>query len=892
MTEKNSFTKAAFEIEGMSCTACAAAIERKVNSLNGVDSAVVNFATEKLVVSYDPAQLNSSQIEESISGIGYKAIPENNDSQSQEQRRDKNRAEEHLREKKHQMIAALVFAVPLFYLSMGPMAGLPIPSFLSGEKNILANVLTQLLLCLPVLYIGSHFYIDGFKALWHRIPNMDSLIAVGTSAAFFYSVYMFYQMLWSMSYGDTMAVTHHMHDIYFESTVVIIALISVGKYLESRAKGKTSQAIEKLIELAPDEATVLINGEAVVVPTADVKVGSIVLIKPGERIPVDGVITEGHSAVDESLLTGESIPVEKKVGSTVIAGSINKTGSFEFEASKIGNDTTLSRIITLVEEAQSSKAPISQLADEISRWFVPAVMIIALAAFLIWLLLGYGFSFALSIGIAVLVISCPCALGLATPTAIMVGTGVGASQGILFRNGEALETLGKANVIVFDKTGTLTVGEPEVTDFIEYSDLPEDLLLADIAGLEARSEHPLSLAVVEDAQKKGLTPAAVTQFTAVPGMGIEGQINGHMYAVGNMKLMEKSGTAPDQAQTDYERLSDEGKTPLFVARDGKLAAVIAVADVLKETSAQAVAQLKAMGLEVYMLTGDNRRTAQAIARQAGITHVIADVLPDQKAGLVKALQQKGNKLIMVGDGINDAPALAQADTGVAIGSGTDVAIESADVILMQSNLMQIPAAIQLSTATIKNIKMNLFWAFFYNTICIPLAAGVLYIPFGIKLNAMFAAAAMSLSSFCVVMNALSLRRFKPRIEKVEITHGDVQVETVAEVSGMTSPACPVLTDDSSQAELNRNSSEKKKDAINESAASEQGETMTITLNVKDMSCAHCSGRVEAALKEQPGVKSAEVSLEKAQAVIQAEPGTDAQKLADAVSAIGYPSSVA
>ncbi len=878
-----------FEIEGMTCTACAAAIERKVKSLNGIDSAVVNFATEKLVVNYEPSEISLNQIEESVKSIGYKVIPELPAAQAPSSRRsDRDRAEEQLHEKKKQMVVALIFAVPLFYLSMGPMMGLPIPSFLSGDQNILVNVLTQLLLCLPVLYIGSHFYTDGFKALWHRVPNMDSLIAVGTSAAFIYSVYMFYQMLWAMSYGNTMAVAHHMHDIYFESTVVIIALISVGKFLEARAKGKTSQAIEKLIELAPDEATVLVNGEPVVTPIADVRVGDTILIKPGERIPVDGVITEGHSAVDESLLTGESIPVEKEAGSTVIAGSINKTGSFQFEASKVGSDTTLSKIINLVEEAQSSKAPISQLADEISRWFVPAVMIIALCAFLIWLLMGYGFSFALSVGIAVLVISCPCALGLATPTAIMVGTGVGASQGILFRNGEALETLGRADTIVFDKTGTLTVGEPRVTDFVEYAKLPQDELLADIAGLEAKSEHPLSIAIVEDAQKRGLVPSDVKFFTAVSGMGIEGIVGDTEYAVGNIRLMEKNDVSLEGSMADFERLSDEGKTPLFIARSGKLAAVIAVADVLKETSPEAVAQLKAMGLTVYMLTGDNRRTAEAIARQAGITHVIADVLPDQKAGLVKSLQNKGAKVIMVGDGINDAPALAQADTGVAIGSGTDVAIESADVILMQSNLMQIVASIQLSKATIKNIKMNLFWAFFYNVICIPLAAGVLYIPFGIKLNAMFAAGAMSLSSVCVVTNALSLRGFKAKYIEAAVTHDPVVVETVDEIEGIKPVECPVFDEKGDRLEP---ASETTPENEAEKPASTGGE-MTIVLNVKDMSCAHCQARVENTLKEQPGVESAEVSLEKARATVQAAAGTDAQALADAVSAAGYPSTVA
>lgn len=860
--------KLKFEIKGMTCTACAAAIERTASELAGVKSAVVNFATEMLVVDFDPSEVSVEQIEGAVHKIGYELIPEETSGAKAPSRSSK--SEDQVKLMKTRMVVSLVFAIPLFYLSMAPMVGLPIPEFLSGEKNVLVNALTQLLLCLPVLYIGMHFYTDGFKALWHRVPNMDSLIAVGTGASFAYSIYIFYKMCWYVSYGDTMMLHHIMHDVYFESTVVILALISIGKYMETRAKGKTSQAIEKLIALAPDEATILVDGEEKTVPIDSVVVGNTIVIKPGDRIPVDGVVLSGHSAVDESLITGESIPVEKKKGDSVVAGAINKTGSFEFTASKVGNDTSLSKIITLVEEAQASKAPISQLADRISRYFVPIVMLIALGAFIIWLLMGYGFSFALSIGIAVLVISCPCALGLATPTAIMVGTGVGAQHGILFKNGEALEGLGKTEAIVFDKTGTLTIGHPVVTDVIPLGGYDENLILKLSAALERKSEHPLSEAVVQKAEELGLKLPEVAGFNAQVGMGVQGSVDGTALLIGNLALMKAENIPLTDSIAIAERLSDEGKTPLYIAADGKEAGIIACADVLKKTSPEAVAQLKHMGLEVYMLTGDNRRTAAAVAAQAGIDHVIADVFPDQKASVIKALQHQGKKVTMVGDGINDAPALAQANTGIAIGNGTDVAIESADVILMQNDLMQIAASIQLSRATITNIKRNLFWAFFYNVICIPLAAGILYIPFGLKLNAMFAAAAMSLSSVSVVLSALSLKGFKTKFASVKI---DTSLPTAVSFENFikAEESCPTTP------VTNKLEKEEK--------------TMDIKLHVSDMSCAHCQGRVEKALLEQPGVESATVNLEKAEALIQVKPGTSAQALADAVSAIGYPAEV-
>lgn len=854
--------KEKFDIEGMTCTACAAAIERTASSIPGVSDAVVNFATEKLDVSFNPEETNVAQIVEAVSKIGYKAIPyiKGNPVQS-----ETNQTQDQEKLMRDRMIYSLIFTVPLFYLSMGPMVGLPIPSFLAGEHNLLANALTQLLLCLPVLYIGAHFYKDGFKALWHRVPNMDSLIAVGTSAAFFYSIYVFYMMIYGVSHQDMMILHHYAHDIYFESTVVILALISVGKYMETRAKGKTSQAIEKLIELTPDEATVIRDGKPVVVPLEEVLVGDLVQIKPGEKIPVDGVVKSGNTSIDESFLTGESIPIEKAPGSTVSAGSINKTGSIVFEASRIGEDTSLAKIIALVEEAQSTKAPIARLADNISKFFVPAVMLIALAAFLVWLLLGYGFSFALSIGIAILVISCPCALGLATPTAIMVGTGVGAKHGILFKNGEALETLGKSQAIVFDKTGTLTIGKPVITNIYSAEDMEQNKLLQMTASLEAQSEHPLAEAIIQKAQEDNLDLLKVTGFEAIVGKGVKGIIDNSNVLIGNPALMSMYNIPIQNTTKIGDQYSDEGKTPLYIAIDNNFAGIIAVADVLKENTPEAINQLNQMGIETIMLTGDNQRTAKAIAQEAGIKEVIAEVLPDQKASVIAYLQEKkGLEVTMIGDGINDAPALVQANNGIAIGTGTDVAIESADIILMQSDLMNVPTAVQLSKATLTNIKQNLFWAFIYNVICIPLAAGLLYIPFGIKLNAMFAAAAMSLSSVSVVLNALSLRGFKLKRIASKIQN------TIPEV-------------------LNYNSfvgidSKENSNTINTS----KEEDMEINFKVNDMSCQHCVNRVKSILEEQPGVLNAQVDLEKGQATIECEPGTNLERIAEAVTAAGYP----
>lgn len=842
-----------FQIEGMSCTACAAAIERTLLKIDGIKSAVVNYTTENLVVEYDESKIDTTVITAAVDKIGYKAIPENAKEKDSPKDSGRKNAEKAHKSMQNRLIISLIFTIPLFYLAMGPMVGLPVPSVFAGEKHVLINTLTQMFLTLPVMIMGRKFYVDGFRSLVKRVPNMDSLVAVGTSASFLYGVFVLYQLAWAFAYGNMDMVHHYGHEVYFEGTAVILTLITLGKYMETRAKGKTSQAIEKLLALAPDTAWVERDQKVVEIPSAEVRLSDIVVIRPGDKIPVDGEIISGYSSVDESLLTGESIPVEKEVGDHVISGSINKTGAFKFKATKIGKDTTLNKIITLVEEAQSSKAPIAQIADKISRFFVPAVMTIATIAFVVWLMMGYDFSFALSMGISVLVISCPCALGLATPTAIMVGTGIGAEQGILFKNGSTLETLGKADTIVFDKTGTLTVGKPVVTDLVIFSDLNEDSFLTAIASIEAQSEHPLSEAIVNEAQKRNLQLEDVSDFNAVPGLGVEGRVGNRHYLIGNGKLMRTSAIDLDRGADLIIRYSKEGKTPLLIAIDNTLIGIIAVADTVKENSAKAVAALRAMDYQVVMLTGDNEETARAVATSLGIEHVVANVLPGEKSAHIKELQGQNRQVIMVGDGINDAPALAQSNIGIAIGDGTDVAIESADIVLMKNDLLKVVAAIQLSRKTLRKIKQNLFWAFIYNTIGIPLAAGLLYLPFGLKLNPMFAAAAMSLSSVSVVLNALSLRGFKPNL--------DVQI---------TLQSSPVTVENNNKKE---------------------GNVMMKKMHVDDMSCGHCVKRVKEALEAIPGVKNVEVSLEDAEATVDVDENIDDNTLVAAVTDAGYPAKI-
>ncbi|MGE5495950.1 MAG: heavy metal translocating P-type ATPase [Burkholderiales bacterium] len=739
-------------IGGMTCAACAQRVEKAIQKLPGVASASVNFATEKATVDYDPHQVRLSAIKEAIGKAGYKALEISKADAVDE---DRARKQKEIRTMWIKFIVAAVFSLPLLYIAMVPMikfVQLPYPKALDPMNFSLVYGLVELLLVLPVIGVGYKFYTVGFKALIRRSPNMDSLIAIGTSAAMIYSIYNLFQI----AGGNFKAV----ESLYFETAGVIITLIMLGKTLEAVSKGRTSEAIKKLMGLAPKTAIIVQDGVEKEIPIDEVEIGDIIIVKPGAKIPVDGTVLEGHTAIDESMLTGESMPVDKKAGDMVYAASLNTNGTIRFRAEKIGSDTALAQIIKLVEDAQDSKAPIAKMADIVSGYFVPIVCVIALLAGAAWFFGGSGLEFALTIFISILVIACPCALGLATPTAIMVGTGKGAENGILIKGGEALETAHKINTIVFDKTGTITEGKPAVTDVLTSKDADPDNLLRITASAEKGSEHPLGQAIVQSAQDKGLELLKVDSFEAITGRGIEASINNQAILAGNRKLMDEKNISLAGWEKASDRLAEEGKTPMYVAIDGKLDGIIAVADVVKQSSRAAIESLHRMGIEVAMITGDNKKTAAAIAGQVGIDRVLSEVLPQDKSNEVKKLQSEGRKVAMVGDGINDAPALAQADIGIAIGSGTDVAMESADIVLMRSDLMDVPTAVNLSKRTIRNIKQNLFWAFGYNVIGIPIAAGVLHLFGGPLLNPIFAAAAMSLSSVSVLTNALRLKRFK------------------------------------------------------------------------------------------------------------------------------------
>ena len=743
--------KKEYKLSGMTCAACAMTVEMAVKDLETVEDVSVNLATERLSL-LPKAGFDSQQVLDAVAEAGYHAEEKGKDKPSDVSEEAVIKAQK-LQKKKQELLILLITALPLLYISMGSMVGLPLPSFLDHMVHPLVFVLSQLLLTLPAVWIGRGFYQRGFRNLIKRHPNMDSLIAVGTSAAFLYSLYSVSQVF----------LGHHafVHQLYFESVAVIIALVLLGKYLESSAKGRTSQAIQSLLELVPSQATVIRYGEAVIIDTEDIRVGDIIRIKPGERMPVDGLVTEGQTFVDESMMTGESIPIEKKVGDTITSATINQNGSIYYQATRVGSDTTLAQIVRLVEEAQGSKAPIAALADKISLYFVPIVLSLAALSALGWYFLaGESLSFSLSIFIAVLVIACPCALGLATPTAIMVGTGKGAENGILIKSGQALEAAYQLDTIVFDKTGTITVGKPSLTDLLPLSDFNRSDLLRLIASAEQHSEHPLAQAILEAAEEEELDLLPVSHFEAIVGRGLSAQVEGRWLLVGNESLMKEKNIDSSVFQEQLLELSQEGKTAMFVAVDEQLAGILAVADEMKSSSLKAVQELQSMGLEVIMLTGDREETAIAIAQKAGIPKVIAGVFPDGKATAIKNLQEAGKKLAMVGDGINDAPALVQADVGIAIGSGADVAIESADVVLMHSDLQDVVKAIKLSQATIRNIKENLFWAFAYNTLGIPIAMGLLHLFGGPLLNPMLAGLAMSLSSVSVVANALRLGRFK------------------------------------------------------------------------------------------------------------------------------------
>ncbi|AGB40742.1 copper/silver-translocating P-type ATPase [Halobacteroides halobius DSM 5150] len=736
-------------IGGMSCASCAAATEKEINKLDGIEEVNVNFATEKANVKYNSEETRISEIKSAITDAGYEPLEvETGQQVDAEQERRQNEIQTLLKK----LITSSVFAVPLLYIAMGHMMGLPIPEIVNPEVNPLNFAVIQLLLTIPIAIAGYKFYTDGFKLLFKGNPNMDSLIAIGTSAAIVYGLYGIVQI-----YTGNVEYTNN---LYFESAGVIIALILLGNYLEAVSKGKTSEAIKKLMDLQATTATVIQDGEEMTIPVEEVEEEDVIVVKPGEKIPVDGIVVEGHTSVDESMLTGESIPVEKEEGDKVVGASINKNGTIKFKATKVGKDTALAQIVKLVEEAQGSKAPIADLADIVAGYFVPTVIGIAIVSSLAWYLAGSSGVFALTIFISVLVIACPCALGLATPTAIMVGTGKGAENGVLIKGGVPLETTHKIERIIFDKTGTITEGKPEVTDVITTAEYSDNQLLSLAASAEKGSEHPLGEAIVRDAEEKELEFKDINNFAAIPGHGIKVEVAGQNILFGNQKLMDDNNIEID-LQDEADRLANEGKTPMFMAVEGKLAGIVAVADTVKENSAQAIEKLHDMGIEVAMITGDNQRTANAIAKQVGIDIVRAEVLPEDKANEVRKLQDGGNQVAMVGDGINDAPALAQADIGMAIGSGTDVAMESADIVLMKDDILDVITAIQLSKATIRNIKQNLFWAFAYNSAGIPVAAGLLYIFGGPMLNPMIAAGAMSLSSVSVLTNALRLKNFKP-----------------------------------------------------------------------------------------------------------------------------------
>ena len=853
--------KEKYDITGMTCAACQAHVEKSVSKLDGVNSVAVNLLQNSMTVEYDENSLTSQDIVKAVESGGYgarKAGTSGNET-GRSSKTGNGIIEEQEKALKTRLISSICFLLPLMYLSMGSMWGLPIPGFLKGTENAVSFAFMQMLLVLPVAYINRAFFINGFKSLWHRAPNMDALVALGSTASFVYGVFAIFRMSWGLGHGDMELVHNYHHDLYFESSSMILTLITVGKFLEARSKGKTSDAISKLMDLSPDTATVLRDGEEIEIATEDVVVGDTVVVKPGGRVPVDGTVTFGSAAVDESAITGESIPVEKSIGSKVTSATIVKTGSIRFTADRVGEDTTLSQIIKLVDDASGSKAPIARLADKIAGVFVPIVMGISLVTLIVWLIAGQTAEFAISCAIAVLVISCPCALGLATPTAIMVGTGKGAENGVLFKSAEALETLHGIDTVVMDKTGTITEGKAKVTDAEVFSDDKRDLISA-IAAIEKLSEHPLAEAIVNYAESERIDLPEAAGFKATAGEGIEGEVNGTRYYAGNARMMQRLGISCDPASDVSERLADEGKTVLYLAGGDKLLGVIAVSDEPKESSSKAIESLEGMGINVVMLTGDNKKTASAIQRRLGIRRAIAEVLPQDKEKEIRRLQDEGRKVAMIGDGINDAPALTRADVGIAIGAGTDIAIESADVVLMKNDLMDAVSAIQLSQAVLKNIKQNLFWAFFYNAIGIPLAAGVLWPAFGLKLSPMFGAAAMSMSSFFVVSNALRLRFFKRR----EVS-SDKNREFITEVNNDPKPV--------EDQDLNNNKTEDN--------------TVKVTIGVEGMMCQHCAARVKKALEGIDGVVEATVNLDEKNVGIELSKYVTEKDFEKAIDDAGY-----
>lgn len=836
--------KEKFDVTGMTCSACSSRVEKCVSKLEGAQEVSVNLLTNSMQVEFDDSKLTANDIISAVTQAGYGASikQETNNTQvsTAAPAQRQNPVDAQLKEMKHRLIISFAFLIPLMYVSMGHMIGLPLPAFLTGHAGAANFAFTQFLLALPIAYVNRKFYIKGLQTLAHGAPNMDTLIAIGSGAAMVYGVFAIYRINYGMGIGNMELVSRYHHDLYFESAVMILALITVGKYLETRSKGKTGEALNKLMDLAPKTATVERSGQQMEVPVEQVVVGDTVLVKPGQRIPVDGVISEGITSVDQAAITGESIPVEKAPGDTVIAATINKGGFIRFTASKVGNDTTFAQIIRLVEDASATKAPIAKLADRIAGVFVPIVIGIALFTAMVWLLSGATFEFALSCAICVLVISCPCALGLATPVAIMVGTGKGAEHGILIKSGQALETAHNIQTVVLDKTGTITQGKPIVTD-VQTIFADESQFIAIAAALEQGSEHPLAEAVMQYATEKQIQAAPQQQFQSLPGKGVQALINGTTYYAGNRRLMQEKNIPLDAWDNALEQLAAAGKTPLIFADHTQIIGIIGAADVIKPTSRQAIAQLKEMGVQVVMLTGDNARTAGAIQQQLDLDEVIADVLPQDKEQQIAALQAQGKVVAMVGDGVNDAPALARADVGLAIGAGTDVALESADIVLMKNDLLDVVTAIQLSKAVIRNIKQNLFWAFFYNCLGIPLAAGVFYHWSGWLLSPMFGAAAMSFSSVFVVTNALRLRSFHPILPKYQ-ENTALQTHT-AEVQLTTGVKTSV-----------------PKAATPPSVTLQQKNVVHKTMQIGGMMCNHCQNAVTKALNSLDGV-TATVSLE-------------------------------
>ena len=838
-----------YSVTGMSCAACSARVEKAVSKVPGVTACSVSLLTNSMGVE---GTASPQEIIQAVERAGYGASQKSGGAKAPTTAE----AEEALVDHetpilKRRLIASLIFLVMLMYFSMGHMMwGWPLPSFYEG--NHVAMGLTQMLLTIIVMVINQKFFISGFTSLLHRAPNMDTLVALGATAAFGYSTYALFAMTAAQVAGDLAGVMKYMMDFYFESAAMILTLITVGKMLEACAKGKTTDALKGLMKLAPKTATLLRNGQEVKVPIEQVQSGDIFVVRPGENIPVDGVVEEGSSAVNESALTGESIPVDKKAGDSVSAATLNQSGFLRCRATRVGEDTTLSQIIQMVSDAAATKAPIAKIADKVSGVFVPVVITIAVVTTAVWLLLGHDVAFSLARGISVLVISCPCALGLATPVAIMVGNGMGAKNGVLFKNAVSLENAGRTQIVALDKTGTITAGEPKVTDILPASDVKEKDLLYLAVSLEQKSEHPLARAILQCGEEKQITPGEATDFQALAGNGLVASCKGKMLYGGNYAFISRKLTVPKQLQEAAENLAQAGKTPLFFAQGKQLLGIIAVADVIKEDSPQAIQELRNMGIQVVMLTGDNERTAQTIAKQAGVDHVVAGVLPDGKEAVIRKLKEYG-KVAMVGDGINDAPALTRADLGIAIGAGTDVAIDAADVVLMKSRLSDVPATIRLSRVTLRNIHQNLFWAFIYNTIGIPLAAGV-FIPLGLTLNPMFGAAAMSLSSFCVVTNALRLNLFK----------------------------------------LHDASRDKKRDLVSISLETakiqpkREQEIMEKTLTIEGMMCTHCEARVKKALEALENVTQAQVSHEKGTAVVTLSADVPNDTLKQAVEAQDYP----